>query len=271
MKNTIASRLRVSHGIAVLGLLALPSLAHAELLSSWTQSTGTGATNLNTASPILGNGSADSGDGQQIYATATSHTLTSVGDSIALTGSVTFSGLVNAGSDQFRFGIYDANGQSGTTGWLGYFATNSGIGANPNGRLWERDAANTTGFGSNGTGSATQIKAVSGTPSNTFASGTYTLSLVATRTATGLDLAWGIVGTDVTYSLSSTFADTTAQTFTFDRVGIFTGGGLNASQVSFSNLDLTYTSAIPEPASFALALGAAACMMTVCRRRQRAV
>lgn len=262
----------VSFRAALLGAFLLPAVAHAAPVTTWAQSTGSNATALNTAGPVLGSGAAGSGSGQQIYATApATYTLAAVGDSIVFSGAVVFDLSAAAGADQFRFGLYDSNGQSGTTGWLGYFATNSGSGANPNGRLWERDAGNTSGYGSNGTGSATQRAAIGGVPSNTFAAGSYAFSLSATRTETGLALAWRITGTNLTYSISGTYADATSLTYSFDRVGIFTGGGLNANQVTFSNADLTFTAAssVPEPSSFALLAGAACAAFVANRRRRR--
>ncbi|EIQ01209.1 PEP-CTERM putative exosortase interaction domain-containing protein [Opitutaceae bacterium TAV1] len=256
-------------GVAVLGLLAtLPSTAHAVPVSSWTQYSGSISSDLDTASPILGNGTTESADGQTIYAATPTWILGAVGDSITLSGAVTFTGLASPQADQFRFGLYDVNNQSGATGWLGYFATNSGGGGNPNSRLWERDPGNTTSFGSNGTGSATQRASVSASPANNaFASGAYTFSLTITRSDSGLDLAWSITGTNVTYTVSGTYADTTPQTYTFDRVGFFTGGGLNADQVSFSNIDVTYTSAVPEPSTWAM-LAALIVLVSACLLRR---
>ncbi len=272
MKSTMtASSLRVSRAITTLGLLALPALAHAELLSSWTQYTGSITSDLNTASPVIGNGTTESADDQTIYAASASpYTLATVGDTITLSGGVTFTNLNAPQADQFRFGLYDVNGQSGATGWLGYFATNSGTSTGQTySRLWERDNPNSGSFGS-GAG-ATLVGTANATPGNlSFATGSYTFSLTATRTASGLDLAWTILGTNVTYSVSGTYSDATPQTYTFDRVGIFTGGGLNADQVSFSNVDLTYTSAIPEPASAAVVLASVAGLLTFASRRRRA-
>lgn len=258
---------------AALGCFALSSFVHAASVTSWTQNSGSNGTNLTTASPVLGSGAADSGDNQQIYAsTASAYTLSTVGDSVVLSGGVTFSGLATPQSDQFRFGLYDVNGKPGFNGWLGYFATNAG---NPSGgtgptvsNLWERAAGNSGSFGS-GTG-ASSITTASATPSNTaFASGGYTFSLSITRVSTGLELAWSLIGTDVTYSLSKTFIDATPNTYTFNRVGIFTGGGLNASQVSFSNIDVTYASAIPEPASWGVITACFALGIVGLRRRAR--
>lgn len=257
--------------LTAFGLLSVCASAQAAVLTNWTQSAGSNGSSLNTSSPVLGNGTSGSGSNQQIWAaTPSSYTLASVGDMLVLSGVVTFNLSAAAGSDQFRFGLYSSNGNTGANGWLGYFASNSGSGANPNGRLWERDAGNTTAFGSNGTGSATQRMAVAGVPTNSFLSGTYNLSLSATRTDTGLSVAWSIIGTGgTTYSISGTYVDTTALTYGFDRVGIFTGGGLNANQASFSNMDITYT-AVPEPHSFALLAGSGLVLGVFHRRRRLA-
>lgn len=260
-----SSRL-LSSAVAVLtvGLGALS--ADAALLTSWTQYSGTISSGLNTASPVLGNGTTDSGDNQSIYAVAPTYTLSSVGDSLTLSGGVTFVNLATPQADQFRFGLYNVNGQSGGTGWLGYMASNSGTSAGPTySRLWERNNPNTGSFGS-GTG-ATAVANVNATPGNTsFASGAYTFSLTLTRVATGLQVGWTLIGTNVSYTVSGSYLDTTPQTYTYDRVGFFTGGGLNSDQVSFSNVDLTV---VPEPG----VLGLVAAGLTFClilRRRRQA-
>lgn len=287
MNTRIASRLAALRSVltgtivaATLGLLALPISARATSVTSWTMTTGTAGniSGLNTASPVFGTGATNTGNGFQVYAPLTSYTLGSVGDSISFSGSGLFNLNTGASSDQFRFGIFNTNGSSDTTGWLGYFATNSGIGSNPNGRLWERRSGNTTAYFNNSqtpTIAADAVQSFAGTPASsssvsTFLSGTYNFSITATRTAAGLSVVWSIVGTGTTtYTIGGTYADTTATTYSFDRVGLMTGGNVNADQVSFSNLDVTFTSAIPEPASWAaitacLALGAA-----VLRRRSR--
>jgi hypothetical protein len=226
-------------------LVALTSSAHAAPLTSWVQGAGTGSTQLNTNTPVLGN------TAQAIYAVSSSAYTLAVGDSLKFSGDVTFVGVSAANTaDQFRFGIYDSNGQSTSFGWLGYMASNSGTSGGPTySRLWERDNPNTANFHQNGTGQATMDAFANASPSNTaFASGSYTFSLSYTRTASGLSITWNLIGTDLNYSVSSTFLDNTAQTFTFDRVGLAVLG-LGTSQTNFSNLDLTYTPvAVPEPA-----------------------
>ena len=261
---------------AVLGTLAAFAFAtsgHAALLDSWTQFSGSISSGLNTSAPVLGNGSADSADSQTIYAaSASSHTLAATGDKVTLSGSVTFAGLSTPQADQFRIGIYDVNGQSGVTGWLGYFATNTGAptgGTGPSAsRLWERSSPNAGSFGS-GTG-AISVATANATPSNgAFASGTYTFSVSATRTATGLDLAWSFVSAGLGYSVSGTYSDATPQSYVFNRVGIFTGGSLNAAQASFADVDLSFTpAAVPEPASAAALAGLAGLALVAGRRRR---
>jgi len=260
-----SSRL-LSSAMAVLavGLSALS--ANAALLTSWTQSSGSNGSGLNTASPVLGNGSLDSGDNQTIYAVLpTSYTLTNVGDSIKLSGGVTFLNLATPQADQFRFGLYNVNGQTGVNGWLGYMASNSGTSTGPTySRLQERNNPNIGSFGS-GSG-ATAVANVNATPGNTsFASGTYTFSLTLTRVATGLEVGWTLIGTNVNSTVSGTFLDTTPQTYTYNRVGFFTGGGLNSDQVSFSNVDLTV---VPEPGVLGLVVAGLAFCFILRRRRQ---
>lgn len=263
--------LRSPATLFALAAFALPLASHAAFVSPWTQYSGSITSGLNTSSPVFGNGTADSADGQTIYASTPTYSLASVGDSIALSGTVTFEGLVTPQSDQFRFGFYDANGQTGATGWLGYFATNSGTSTgDTRSRLWERNNPNTGSFGS-GAG-ATTLAFAGATPSNTaFASGTYAYSLVATRTVSGLDLSWSIIetGAGADYSVSGTFSDVTAQTFSFNRVGFFTGGGLNAGRVSLADVDLTFTpAAVPEPSSAALAAGLLGIGFVATRRKR---
>lgn len=265
--------------VAALGFLGLASVANAASVSNWTKTAGgTNISGLNTASPVLGNGTAASGNGYQLNAALPSvYTLGTVGDSLTFSGSVYFNLSAGAGSDQFRFGLFNTNGSGNTNGWLGYFATNSGSGGNPNGRLWERKATTTTAYFNNDINlSADERQALAGVPASTssvstFLAGTYNFSMAATRTEAGLSVAWSIVGTGGTnYTISGTYADATANTFSFDRVGLMTGGGLNADQVSFSGLDATFVAAIPEPATWATLVSAAAFAFVCLRRRARA-
>jgi hypothetical protein len=260
--------------LGALGLLA--TSAQAALVTSWSHYTGSTSSNLGTASPIIGNGTAGSTDNQTLYAViGTNYTLAD-GDSLKFSGSVNFEGLATPQADQFRFGVYDVNGQAGATGWLGYFASNTGTSVGPtNSRLWERNDPNTGSFGS-GTGAtqlATTNATVNGVTNNTgFASGTYNLSLTYTRVGNDLKVDWSITGTiassGLPYVANGTFTDTTPETYVFNRVGLFFGAEVNGERASFSNLDLTYT-AVPEPAGITLLLGGLA-LVAIRRRRPQA-
>ncbi|WP_043589167.1 PEP-CTERM sorting domain-containing protein [Geminisphaera colitermitum] len=244
-------------GAAVLSVLAaLSSTTHATPVSSWTKSAGsTAITGLDTANPVFGNGTANSANGYQIYATLPeTYTLSAVGDTLTFSGSVALTIAGDSGADQFRFGLFNTHSSSTTNGWLGYFATNSGTGANPNGRLWERTATNTTAYFNNGAGMADERQAFAGTPAGKFGSGNYTFSFALERIETGLSVTWSITGTgSTTYSIGGTYKDATPLTWSFDRVGLMSGGGLNASLASFSGINATYTPAtpVPEPATWA--------------------
>lgn len=263
--------------LGVAAVLAFAPSAQAVLVTTWTQTTGTNATGLNTSSPVFGTGALNSGNGAQIYATTPTHTLADVGDSLTFSGSVTLDLSAGAGSDQLRFGLFNTNASANNNGWLGYFATNSGSGGNPNGRLWERKSGNTAAYFNNAATSADELQAFAGVPASTagvstFLSGTYDFSLALTMTETGLSVVWSIVGTGATnYTIGGTYNDVSPQTYTFDRVGFMSGGGLNANQVSFSGVDLTFTAApIPEPSSWAAAAGLAGLVCAAGRRRRRA-
>lgn len=243
-------------------------------MTNWTQTaptTNPNGSGLDTASPVFGDGSSGSANGAQVYAATPAHTLATVGDTLTFSGSVTLNLSATGGSDQFRIGVFDSNGQTGTTGWLGYFATNSGTGGNPNGRLWERTATNGTAYFNNSqtpTVAADERQAFAGT--GTFGSGTYDFSLSLERTETGLTVVWSIVGTGGgTYSIGGTYQDSTPLTYAFDRVGFMSGGGLNANLMSFSNVDLTFTSAsVPEPSTFAAWAGLVGIGCAATRRRR---
>jgi hypothetical protein len=146
--------------------------------------------------------------------------------------------------------LFNNNGSSNATGWLGYSVSNSD--GSHAGSLLEQNAGNTAIYESS-TGTTVLPATVQATGNPAFSDGTYSFSLTVTRQASNaLLLSYNLTRTSSTgYVLSGSFTDTTGSTFTFNRVG-FTGGSvLKADQIVISNTDVTFTP-IPEPASAGL-------------------
>lgn len=236
----------------------------ATAITSWSLISGAtaviGGTN---ASPTLGNGTTNNADNHAMAATFTGGTLVNAGDTITLSGTVTFLGVESGAADQFRFGLFDVNGQAGNTGWLGYFATNANT--TTTGRLAERSDPNSA-IATSSTGvTSIQTATASGNAAFDFTTNTtYSFVLSYERLANGsLDIDWSL-SNGAGYSLSSTFNDTTPETYAFNRVAFLTGDSQNADQLTFNNVDVTFTP-VPEP-SIAL-LGGLSVLGLLRRRR----
>jgi hypothetical protein len=238
----------------LIALTALMSgLARATPVTNWTERLGdTPASGLDTASPTLGDGTPNSADAMSIYATIPTVTLANVGEKVTLSGSATLSGIAG-NPNQFRWGLYSMNGSSDDTGWLGYMG-NHGHTTNA-ANLLERTNPNTSWYMSSAGGAAPTI--ASGiAPATGFADGTYNFLLTLERTASGIQIDTSIIRSSDSkqFGLIS-FEDTTPQTTTFDRVGILIGGVLDADQVQFSNIDVTFTAAPEAPPQIASFVG----------------
>ena len=231
---------------SLIALTALMSvLAGATPVTNWTERTGdTPVSGLDTASPTLGDGTPNSADAMSIYATIPTITLANVGDKVTLSGAASLSGIVG-NPNQFRWGIYSVNGSSDDTGWLGYMGNHGHATSAAN--LLERTNPNTSWYMSSLSGAAPTI--ASGiAPATGFTDGTYNFLLTLERTASGIQIDSSIIrSSDSTQFGLITFEDTTPQTTTFDRVGILTGGVLDADLVQFSNIDVTFTAAPEAP------------------------
>ena len=162
----------------------------AALVVGWTERTNaTPVSNMGTASPTLGNGSAESADGMSIHASFPTIHLANVGDKVTLGGMATLSGI-SVSANQFRWGLYDLNGSSSDTGWLGYFATN---GHNTIGSpLVERLNPNTGWYMQTGAGNSSTI-ATAAAPGVAFSDGTYSFSLSLERTVAGIQVSSSII------------------------------------------------------------------------------
>jgi len=255
--------------LACLTILLISSPAHAATVINWTKTGASTSTNLNTASPTVGNATTDNADNETIYASLTSTiSLTNIGDKVTLSGSATLIGISPNGdapySNQFRWGLYNETGTpADTLGWLGYVAGNGSL-AN-GGNLWERDNPNTGGFAS---GIGATILTTAAAPATILTGGTipgvtYSFNMSLERVATGMQINSSMIRiSDSQQFALGSFLDTTPQTYNFNRVGFLMGGDLNADQVQFSNIDVTM---IPEPGTALLGgLG----MLFLLRRRR---
>jgi hypothetical protein len=194
------------------------------------------------------------------------------GESVELSGAVTFDGTQTFGNQQFRFGLFNNNSQplgtltsgvwSGDTAssWLGYMVE-AGNGGTPN----TSQVVGRSGTGSGNWDSGTGATAVGGTTSSSGSyvepgTGIFSFNLTLTRlSSTSVGLSYNIfqtggTGATDTYMASGSFTDTTtgsAAAFnSIDAVGFLLTGS-SGGGASFSNVELI--SPAPEPSTFALA------------------
>jgi hypothetical protein len=238
-----------------------------------------------TSSPVIGNTTTTS-SAARIIGYFTPQTLASVGDKITMTFTVSFNDAtgVGNGGDNFRYALFDLNGESApaaentagngsadTNNFLGYWAgVMTGSGAN--GSLRERfDTTNNDMFANASatanlvtppiTGSNVAIAGqVNGTGTPTLYTGVFTI----TRTASGVDLSGSFSGNGG----SNTFAasEATPISLTYGAVGFLNGSGISADQVILRDVDVTYT---PIPEASGLVLMSVAIAGGLARRRRR--
>lgn len=195
------------------------------------------------------------------------------GDVVEFTGQVTLSPPgANIGNQQFRIGLWDTNGANTGTlsggvwnsananGWLGYMVQVGVSGGqdslkgrtDPNSAAW---LSNTGTYVVNNTN-------VSDSP----AAGTYDFTMTLTRnTSSEVSIAYTLAGGNSINRVSGLLTDTNAAASaltTIDAVGFLLNTNTGAG--SFTNLQV---SAVPEPGSVALLVGAGIAGMTVRRRR----
>jgi len=178
-----------------------------------------------------------------------------VGETLVYTGTVNLSGVTTSttGSLQFRFGLFNSATQTSTGfGWLGYFVGNGT--SLTSGGLYGKNTGNNDGFIVES--GATALSTFNGQAAN-LNDGPYTFSLSLQRTASSMIISTSFQQGGVSYASVESYVHTGGAApivSTFDRIGFLAGSGLDADQVTLSNLSLNI---IPEPSSSALVLGAA--------------
>jgi hypothetical protein len=212
---------------------------------------------LNTSSPILGTTDPtrpDNADATDFHAAFPEVRLPIDGDFVLLTGRVTLSGI-DSSERNFRFGLFDQDGNPGTTGWLGYFVGNSG--ATSYGEIRQRDAGNSD-LHVSVTGSTEITRTTSPGNSSTgdaFIDDSYYFQLQLTRDGSNYDITSvlsqfeGTAFNDVMRVNDQVPAATDA--FRFNNVAFLLGDGLNTDRAAFSNIDVVFFPA-PEPSAIAL-------------------
>ncbi len=249
-----------SMGVALLAAALFSQPVQAGLITGWSITSGSAPlTGASTASPTLGDGSPNSADNSSLAASFPSITLAIPGDTITLTGSVTMSGIT-VSSQQFRLALFDG---SPTAVNLSYIAA-PGNGTTGQPIVWRRTSGAFSSFATTvGTGTP---------PGVNIADGTYDFELSITVTpASGLLINASLNdGTNEFLNLGAGLTSGPASTTvpaTFSNVGFLAGGSLDADQMAFRNIDVTFTSGIPEPTTLALAALLLGCFTTCLRRR----
>ena len=130
--------MKTSLQLSAIGLMACSLFLSTRLQATpvtgpWANAAGQGdgpILNGNTASPTVGDGSANSADGEMVHSPFSAITLDNSGDKIVFTGSVTLIGTVNSPltsgtpRTQFRFGLFGDDGDGDQVEWVGYSMSN---------------------------------------------------------------------------------------------------------------------------------------------------
>jgi hypothetical protein len=158
----------------------------------------------------------------------------------------------NDDTDAFRGYRYGVDTNAGATGVQGTIRERQGT------NLAQDDPMSNAG--------TTTLTPSGGTAVTLASAATYTGSMTLTLTAANeITLGGSFSGTNGANANSFSHVDTSPIATTYSVVAFLIGDAINAEQVTFSNVDVTFTP-IPEPT--ALGLVGIACWAFACRRRR---
>jgi len=276
---TMKTNMRTVSAVLAAGLLTLVAdTASADLVMSWGAEAGFAAGTVTEGVPGSFSVTPTGNIGERADL-ASPVSLGNAGDVVQLSGTATITGLF--GNQQWRFGLFDTNGNNGGTlsggawtgatasGWLGYLV-----------EVGNANGSGTTGlYGRNGSGANAWLStsgaayAVNNSQLSTGAytagPGTFTFDLTLTRlSANSVGIYYSFIQTGGTGNLSviGNYIDTgnlSSGISSINAVGFYTPGAALAT--SFAGVDVS----VPEPSTIALAgLGFAGLMAIRARRRQ---
>jgi hypothetical protein len=251
MLDTVPSTTKFTSFLLAASLLADASLA-APVTDWFAIAANTGAAStkpssaFNTASPILGNGSASSAAQVALWADindpldAAADVTLANGQRITLSGSATLTGIASS-MEQFRFGLFNDNTAApfDAFGWGGYMASQSA--GSGGGALRAKHYDATTNFAQSGSAVNLQTDQ-DGDP---FVDGTYGFRMSVSRFDDELSIdALLTNGTTFTQQWSSAIAAApNFVTFDFNRVGFLSGNPMAADRIEFHDIDVTVDAA----------------------------
>jgi hypothetical protein len=194
-------------------------------------------TNAGTASPILGNNSANNADNAAIYAGFAPTTLAN-GQRLTLTASAQLLGT--SSTPDFRWGLFKDDGAGAATGgWLGFMGSAESV-------VWSKDPMgltfSTTTFASAANGRGAVLGFTSEPNGVSFGPGNYSLAMTIERFNNEIDVHVSLTNALTGYTIVSpafTEVNPTRLTYAFDRVGFLAGGSLDADQIRFMNVDVS--------------------------------
>jgi hypothetical protein len=253
-------RYRVLLPIAVLSVCW--TLLHAEPITNWHTFKANTATTLSgqgTSSPVFGSPSASAATAFLIgYFDALS--LTNLGDRLTLSHRVSFTDAAGMSSqdDQYRFALYDMNGQprvtdentasAGVAGftddWRGYwFGVDSSQAGTAAGTIRERTAGNLHPIANAGTtliGRPTGAGVLFASSTSPAGGPSYSGEMAIERTPNGLALA-GYFGGNGTTNIFAVNDNAAPHPVNFGAFGVLNGGPSSCDQFNFQDVTITYS------------------------------